>query len=366
MIKLSGSRVNNSILDKHIHICDFINMGIPTLSLYSDGRRNWIYLWCDTDNVDTHRWLLFRTTREDLSAYLNKEKSLLELINSNQQSYILDLVILKSAEEEIKIEDATVSYRRFLTRLDDIHQIDDYLPTSDSFFDPELTCDIALGNELMPSTYEVPITGTWFSGDFENLFRSYERVYAFFYSTRPRFVRTVGDKLAALLRAPWTGGFSRVHLFSQLALNLPAIHSLKIHKFQFASPGEVEFQALSSVGESIKIATLNYLDNEIELQQAVKLMKAFLTNRNLNKANLSTKSDSEIGLHADEVSMLKSKCFEIADLLKMNDEMTSLQKHSPNSVVFSKATTSFVKQISKLAELEASDMLNFRKKIDVD
>jgi hypothetical protein len=193
------------------------------------------------------------------------------------------------------------------------------------------------------------------------LFRSYERVYAFLYATKPRFVKTIGDRLGGLLRAPWTGGFSRVHLYSQLARHLPALHSLKVHKLKFASPGEVEFEALQSVGESVENITLLFLTHQDSILQAVKIMKALLTRKRLNKADLSDKSDSEIGLLRDEIALLEFKCAEIAIYLSMELEFSSLKEHSPNTVVFSKAVTSFVKQLSRLAQFEVDDMLNLKR-----
>jgi hypothetical protein len=359
MNKLIGKRVAAKLLDDHYHVCDFINIEAAVLSLYSDGKRNWIYLWCDTDNVDTDRWLLFPATRKELVRYLNQSVSLLEVIRSTPTHLILDRVQL--AAPVTTLEEGTTNVRRFLTNIYDLRSIDDYLPTAESFFDSELTSDIELHEQLMPAVYAVPIRGIWFSSDFESLFRSYERVYAFLYATKPRFVKTIGDRLGGLLRAPWTGGFSRVHLYSQLARHLPALHSLKVHKLKFASPGEVEFEALQSVGESVENITLLFLTHQDSILQAVKIMKALLTRKRLNKADLSDKSDSEIGLLRDEIALLEFKCAEIAIYLSMELEFSSLKEHSPNTVVFSKAVTSFVKQLSRLAQFEVDDMLNLKR-----
>jgi len=359
MIKLNGKRIPASLLDTHYHVCDFINVEVAVLSLYSDGKRNWIYLWCDTDNIDTDRWLLYSTTRSELLGYLNGKKTLLNLVHSTQNHFILDRVRLQ--KEEINNNGSASNVRRFVTQLQDIKNIDSYLPTEESFFDPDLTSDIELDQQILPAVYQVPIRGIWFGADFEQLFRSYERVYAFLYATKPRFVKTIGERLESLLRAPWTGGFSRVHLYSQLAKHLPALHSLKVHKLKFASPGDVEFEALESVGSSVEKITLQFITHEDAIWHAVKTMKSLLTKKRLNKADLSQHSDIDIGLLQDEIRLLQSKCIEISLFLGLEIEIAALGNHSPNSVVFSKATSSFVKQLSKLAIFETNDMLNFRR-----
>lgn len=359
MIKIRGKRIPVRELDEHYHVCDFINIEAAVLSLYSDGKRNWIYLWCDTDNIDTDRWLLFPASRADLIAYLNRSRSLLEVLTNSTAFLILDRVTLA---KEVQTEDeGYTKVRRFLNQLNSLEGITSYLPSTGSYFDPELTNDIELEQQLMPSVYGLPIRGIWFSADFERLFRSYERVYAFLYATKPRFVKNIGDRLGSLLRAPWTGGFSRVHLYSQLAKHLPALHSLKVHKLKFASPGDVEFEALETVGVSVESVTLLYLDHEEAIWHAVKTMKALLTRKRLNKSDLSDKNDIEIGLLRDEIELLQTKCIEISLFLGMTEEFNSLKQHSPNAVVFSKAVSSFIKQISRLAGFEKENMLNLRR-----
>jgi hypothetical protein len=359
MIKLKAKRTPASMLDTHYHVCDFINVEAAVLCLYSDGKRNWIYLWCDTDNIDTDRWMIFSATRQGLLGYLEGKKPLLELIYATPNHFILDRVKLE--KEEVADDGGSSKVRRFVSKLEDLNHIESYLPGNDSFFDSDLTSDIELEEQILPAVYEVPIRGTWFGADFEQLFRSYERVYALLYATKPRFVKTIGERLENLLRAPWTGGFSRVHLYSQLAKHLPALHSLKVNKLKFASPGEVEFEALESVGATVEKITLRLLEKNDEVWQAVRIMKALLTRKKLNKKDLSQHSDVDIGLLQDEIRTLQSKCMEIAGLLGIEEEIATLEEHSPNSVVFSKATSSFVKQLSKLVVFENNDMLNFRR-----
>lgn len=359
MLKLVGSRVQPNMLDEHNHVCDLINVQTAVLSLYSDGKRNWIYLWCDTDNDGTNRWMLFSASRKNLLHYLNGQITLRKVLENSSPHLILDKT--RTAVETQPDGSRHIKYRRTLTNLTDLKQIAKYLPTSESYFDPELTEDIELDEQLAPDLYEVPIRGVWFSEDFEALFRSYERVYALIYATKPRFVRTIGDRLGSLLRAPWTGGFSRVHMYSQLARHLPAIHTLKIDKLKFSSPGEVKFEALEAVGDSIQEAVLKFVDNEEDIWRHVKSTKALLTRKKLNKSDLSNTDDAGTNLLRNELKLLKDECDKIAGILGVTEEFGTLRNYSPNVVVYCKAVNSFVKQLSRLAKFQQDAMLNLRR-----
>ena len=354
-----GSRLSPNLLDEHNHVCDLINVQAAVLSLYSDGKRNWIYLWCDTDNSGTNRWMLFSASRKSLVEYLKGGTTLLKVLKKSAPYLILDKT--RTAVETQPDGSRHIKYRRTLTSFTDLEQVERYLPTPESYFDPELTEDIELEQQLAPDLYEVPIRGVWFSEDFEALFRSYERVYALIYATKPRFVRTIGDRLGSLLRAPWTGGFSRVHMYSQLARHLPAIHTLKIDKLKFASPGEVKFEALEAVGDSIKEAVLKFVDHEEDIWHHVKAAKALLTRKKLNKSDLSDVNDAGTGLLRDELRFLKTECDQIADILGVKEEFETLRSYSPNVVVYCKAVNSFVKQLSRLAKFQQDAMLNLRR-----
>ena len=65
-------------------------------------------------------------------------------------------------------EDRT-GVRRFL-RAVAVDQVEPYLPTRKSFFDPQLTEDLDLSKEVVPTKYDLPIGGSWFIHDFEDSF----------------------------------------------------------------------------------------------------------------------------------------------------------------------------------------------------
>lgn len=360
MIQIREKRLPTELLDSHHYVCDLLRAEFPALSLYTDGRQNWMYLWVDTDSVDRHRFILFTVSRESLNYYLKGDVPLRAIFESSDKRWVLDeirshirvVARSRSSKEKERII-------RHLWCLTDLAAVSDYVPTADSKFDPSMAPDIDLTKQLLPTVYEVPIKGEWFGRDFEYLFKRYERIYAFFYATQPRFVRTINTTLHRLLRAPWKGGFSRVNLYSRLAEVLPGQHALRVAQLNYASPGDVHFEAIQSIGESIQKTTVRYLEHEDKLDHYSKKISKILSTARLNKVDLSTWPESSIRLNEEQKSELFQSIRRIAKTLDVEHEITMLAHHSPNSVVHAKAVVSFVRQVRKLSILQRQGILDY-------
>lgn len=356
MKRLSGTSLSPDVLDTHAYICDLINVEYPVLQLWTDGKSNWIYLWCDRGVAGTNRWLVFTASRPSMIRYLERKMTMKDLVIEAAVRFVLD------TSQPVSFGDAQESgkrrHRRTVTRTA-LDQLQQYLPSDDSYFDEELTSDLDLSKQLTPTNYSVPIAGDWFGQDFTFLFKSYERLYAFFYATQPRFVRTLSHNLERLLRSPWTGGFSRVNLFAMLPRQVPGLHSLKVERMEYASPGEVKFEAISSVGDSVRVATNRLVEHEESVLAAVKDLKRTLTDAGVNSRDLSLVDDKNTPISPVHRSNIEDACGRIASLLNVETEFATLRHHSPNIVVFAKAVASFIRQLTKLADLERQGMLNF-------
>jgi hypothetical protein len=356
MKAIHNKRIPTSYLDLHHFVADILRAEYSILSLYTDGRRNWLYLWADINETDDrHRFLVFRASRPTLIDYLQKKRTLRDLLRGTDAIFVLD-------QQELEEESPKKGRRLDTRRLWQVQPVDvqEYWPADDSYFDKTLAPDLDLTKELVPERYPVPIKGEWFSRDFEYLFKRYERLYAFFYATRPRFVRTMSTTLYQQLRAPWKGGYSRVNLYARLAERLPALHALRVDRLRYASPGEVEFEAIPKIGESIQNATTSFLDNEDTINELTKKIHRILTSERLNKSDLSVVPDGAIRIETNQLRTLLDSCQEIAQVLKVRNELESLQNLSPNTIVYAKAVASFVRQLSMLARLQRDGMLNFK------
>lgn len=359
MKRLTGDRVRVDRIDSHSHIGDLIRFEVPLLSLYSDGKRNWFYLWCDTDQEDTHRWWMFVVSRETLGRYVRKEVSLLDVLQAAPFSYVLDQSVFYSFSE--KHEPVLDWKRRTLYRCV-WGDMTEYLPAPDSYFDEDLAEDIEVTQELLPRPYDVPLNGEWFGKDFQYMFKTYENLYSFYYATRPRFVRTTRQRLGESLRAPWRGGHSRVNFYSALARTIPAQHALRVDELNFASPGEIEFEALPSVGESIRNSVLAYAENPREVEDAARAIRTAISIAKLNKVDLSLAADDAIGISETTLSLIKERCFFLATILSTREEFASLREYSPNTIVFGKAVLSYLRQLERLVVLQEEGMLDLTRR----
>ncbi len=360
MREVGGMRRKAAVeLANHSHVCDLVRMEFPAASLYTDGRISWIYLWCDTNGKSRDRWLLFPVGRDPLTKYFRKELSLRDLVINATRRLVLDIDTSDREEDSSSQRSGEPHKPRRLLREVVPSDVDDYIPTAESFFDPALTDDVDLTEEIMPHGFDVPISGDWFERDFEQFFKRYRRLYAFFYATRPRFVKTLAHKLSIALRAPWTGGYSRLNLYNRLSEDIPGIHTLRIQKLQYASPGDVRFEALPEIGESIGISTLRYLEYEISVNNEFKNVHQILTRANLNKLDTSGFSDAILHLSKDSIAEIVVACERIAAMLNVHQEMEHVRAHSPNTAVYAKAVLSFVRQVEMLSALQRQGMLDF-------
>lgn len=353
MKQLSGKSLPAELLHDHHYVCDLIDIGTPVLCLWTDGRTNWIYQWCDRDETGKERWLLIKLERNTLVSYLRSEVSQRSVILNAPALWVLDISARRSKEGDVSLAKA----RRKLKWVE-TDQLQDYLPSEDSKFDPTLTGDLDLTKELSPSRYGLPIDGVWFGQDFQELFKRYQRLYAFYYATGPRFVRTLQNKLREVLRAPFRGGFSRVNLYSRLSVRLPAIHSLRVASLQFASPGEIDFEAIPSIGESINVAVSNYLDNEDALKEVAQRVKKGLKDSGQNKFDSSELPDSALGLTAERLAQFNADCSQLATLIGAQAEVSALREYAPNTVVYCKALLSLLRQIEQLAQFRQRGMIS--------
>jgi hypothetical protein len=358
MNKLKGPSLPTDRLDQHNHICDLISVEFPVLSLYTDGRRNWIYLWCDRDKRGVNRWLIFPITREALVAYLDKQASMLTLVTGAKTLWILENSDWVYSESSV--DKQAKKARRHLYTVT-LEQLSEYLPTEDSFFDESLTDDLDLSKDVAPAPFDVPIDGEWFNADFVSLLKRYERLYAFFYAARPRFVKSLEFTLSRLLRSPWMGGFSRYNLFEHLWQKIPGLHTLKVIEASYGSPGEFKFDAIPSIGKSIQDATMLLVKYPATVESAAEKIRKILRLAQLNKADLSTFSDDAIRLDEEQFKTLLDECKLIGNTLHVSEELDTLRIYSPNTVVYSKAVLSFVIQLDRLAEFQRRGMLDFAR-----
>jgi hypothetical protein len=235
------------------------------------------------------------------------------------------------------------------------------LPTANSFFDEELAPNISVARELSPTKYDVPIDGNWFIKDLDNFSNLYSQLYAFFYCTKPQFMTDIGNRVQRLLEAPWKGGFSRINLFDALQKNVPAVHDLKIHEMQYASPGDITIEALESVGDSVKNSVICYRKKVAEVTADVKSLNNVLSDRALRRVDLSKYSDLKLPLSDEDKNYIAEKTGSLASLLAIGSEFSDLASRSPNMVVSAKVLLAVASRIERMAHFEDTGLLDLER-----
>ena len=356
MIKIAGTRISVRAVDKHIYICDILGLEGPVLSLYRDRKQSWFYLWCDTNQKSTDRWLLFPVSRPGLVGYFERQLSLRALIAQAQCHWFLDTSNHAPEQDEIDTKTKRDTFRTLRSvALDSIPA--EYTPAPDSLFEPEYAPDISLARELTPTSYDVPIDGNWFFSDLDRFSSVYSQLYGFFYSTGPRFVTNLGARLERYLKSPWEGGFSRVNLFAGMEKLPPALHDLRITGMSYASPGQIRIEALQSVGNRISMAVEHFIANETLVLDAEKSINSFLSRAKLNKRNVSALRDEQLGLTRENQEFLNGARRTIVAALDIEKEFAELSSHSPNVIVTSKVIVALVKRVGRLAEFQQSGLI---------
>lgn len=352
-----------ALFDSHEHVCDLIDVDGPLLSLYTDARNNWLYLWCDTDRVKVNRWMLFKVSREDLILFFRRQVSLRELITRARAIIILDETATRAvkSDELGTAQEPVLSIKRRFTKVDDPSAVGAYWPSERSFFDPELAEGIDVQQEIAPSRYLIPVDGRWFFKDLDSFSRTYAKIYAFLYATKPQFINSMGERLHGLLMAPWTGGYSRVNLFSNLRRGLPALHDLQIERFNYASPGAIEVEALPSICKDVATVVLSAKDQWGRLKVHDRIIDTIIASHKLKKADLSLVSDDELPFAEGDLIALRNASFDICRLIGISDRSEALRSAAPNLIVYAKSVQALLGQVDKLFQFEEQGLLNLAK-----
>ncbi|GAU00584.1 hypothetical protein BSLA_01f1432 [Burkholderia stabilis] len=144
---------------------------------------------------------------------------------------------------------------------------------------------------------------------------------------------------------------------------IPSLHDLQIKRIHYASPGEIEIEALESVGESISNAVRRYIQAEDSVCTAEKMVNQLLSSQKLKRTDLSTSRDDQLPLTGDNIAFLLEKKKEIGSVLGIEDELNLLNEYSPNIVVSMKVLIAMVARIRRLAAFQAEGQLDLDRAI---
>lgn len=122
MEELKGTLIPINSLPKLIKIKDLIFFNGPLLSHFeSSYKENFLFYWVDADDI-FNRWLIFRTTEELIDDYIEKRKSLFELITNPDNGNLY----------KVDIDNDSVYNNLALVALNDLPN--SYLPEKHSYY----------------------------------------------------------------------------------------------------------------------------------------------------------------------------------------------------------------------------------------
>lgn len=122
---ISGTPSRLTSIKNHKFIRVMIEIESPILALFQENSSLWFYLWCDTDNEGTQRWLIFNVHQKTYTDFIRSKISLRDVLSNSEITYCLDANInLTDGGKKLKLKEV-------------IHRnIETYFPSRLSFFDP--------------------------------------------------------------------------------------------------------------------------------------------------------------------------------------------------------------------------------------
>jgi hypothetical protein len=165
---------------------------------------------------------------------------------------------------------------------------EDYLPMP-RFFSSNHTEEYD-HEQRATDTEVLVVDGEWELTDFGQFQQKYADIYAFLVSTINWGNASASVDLRsrikqAFLHRPFAGGFSYVHLFNDLAMNVPRSDQLNLNKIRYASPGKVEMTGKDEVFDQIQTIIPNFLHKRDELHLQYRVLHKFLSDKDLLRLN---------------------------------------------------------------------------------
>lgn len=337
MKALSGSPYSIRDLGDLEWWCDLIEYEGPLLSLYHvENRRLFIEMWVEKKGV-SHRWLLFRTTDEQLRGYFGRRVSLREMLAESR----LVLTFLRGVKGRRQVRH--VSFQ----------EIAEYLPDEESFFEPRFaTADARRLATEVTAEYNIQIAGDWFLDDWSSVPRLYRQIYAFNHALNNLEKKSVLHRVSGgLTRRPFRGGASVVGLLGDMNEAIPPISRLRVEAINYHSPGYICLRADPNITGKVEAVMVVVVDAEKRsaVTATYKAMNKYLDDYGLRKLE---NSDFNVGLYEDFESVdsdLRGYAKTLMGQLSHEDAVTNFLAAS-SSLTIVKALSAYVKRLFSLAE----------------
>jgi hypothetical protein len=234
----------------------------------------------------------------------------------------------------------------------------EYLPAR-TFFSRSHTEDdeIDAANQAEPETLYVD--GEWDMPEFGEFYSRYSDIYHFTITTHAFTREDVTQSRKQLIKKlfsdkPFKGGFSYVHLYSDLPQQVSAGERLRMDKIRYESPGYVNVNGDKDTFIETRALISNFLQNRKELKKAYSNLHRFLSRRSFLKlGGRSFDNDDPVSAY------IRGEALALASLMHMPEVETLRRLVEENALVFAKLVLSFFRRLDEASRYFAQGRVSF-------
>lgn len=245
-------RIAKGSFKEHVWISNLQEFDGPLVAVFRESyRQDYLYFWHARDQ-EFNRWLACPVSRDELSAYLNGDMTLLDIYQSSNNVFLVDF------DSEGELVGVLCGIVENLEKK--------IFPPSTSYFQEEIAPeDLELRS---PENFEIKIDGKWFFHDFAKFERRFHQLYSFVYPLENYNNNSNADKLTFIAEnLPWRRGGSSVSFFSQASTLLPSMHETSVASIRYASPGEITLSLQVRAARKLKDIVYFSYENRSSLNE---------------------------------------------------------------------------------------------------
>lgn len=239
------------------------------------AKRQLIAVAIPSDDINVSNFLATTVSKRDWAKYLDSIVDLRYLftVPTIRILYNFDLGAIKNGKITLKRIDGQAP--------------EDHLPPP-RFFATNHSETYKFYEARASDPEQLLVDGEWELTDFGQFQQKFSDIYTFLISQKNWLSKDVPDEskrriLNAFRTRPYQGGFSYVHLFKDLGVNIPRSDQISLDKIRYASPGKVEIFGKDEIFSDLQVIIPNFVENRIELKEAYSYFYKYLSQNNFLK-----------------------------------------------------------------------------------
>lgn len=288
-----------------------------------------LFSWCDSDET-VNRWLAFRVRERDLISLTKRETDLWSLASDPVDGFVYVVDI----DDDLRHVACAVSDAKSIPS--------DYMPRKGSVLPP-------VAANAGRSSYAALLEGDWETTELSEFPVKFQQAYLAIYVYGPQ---RKGEARPVSHNYPWKGGFSSLHFYNNLRVQVPHEVRPKLTALVYASPGYVRWD-LDQSGVAALRAAIDHFGNDRETIIGVaNSAYATIRDNRLNDIHWDVISD-EINASLEPLFVDLTKAMGSIDAQRLRDI------HGGNNFVCLKIVLSLYKRIRFLSELHDRAKVTF-------